>query len=440
MQTILVGDEQDVPVTVKVDISYGMITLGGTAIWSVLSGWLLYFYLPPEGPALVPVVQYGVAPLVAGFVSVAISLPIGYWSDHVRSRWGRRLPFILASALPMLAFFTLLWLPPVPTQSLWNLAYLTFVLALYSVAYSLNQIPYGALLPELALTEHHRVRMSAWYAGFQLVAMILGGFAGLTIGRLGYLNTALLYAVAAVPLFYLPFLVLRERSGRQIVPAQRLDFGQSIKATLKNRPFLVFVAAWACYWATVTLVQSAIPFVATEICLLTPADTVYFYVPAVLAALLCYPLVTWLSNRIGKTRVFSGSLLASAVVLVGLMLIGSWLPISLKIQGIVWAVLQAMAISGVTVLTSAFAAEITDYDEMLTRQRREGAYYSTLGLLDHVITGAASALLPILLLLGRSRSDLHGPLGVRLIGAVGGLMMFAAFVIFSHYPLRHPRV
>jgi len=437
-QTILVGDEQGLPAGVKVDIFYGMITLGATTIWSVLSGWLLYFYLPSGGPALVPIALYGLAPLVAGAASTVISLPVGYWSDHVRSRWGRRLPFIFVSALPMLFFFILLWMPPVQTQSPWNLVYLTLVLALYSVAYSLNQIPYESLLPELALTDHHRVRISAWYAGFQLVAMILGGFAGLVIGRLGYLSAALLYAVVMLPFFYLPFLVLRERPSRPIASVERLAFRQSIRATLSNRAFLVFVATWALYWGTMTLVQSAIPFVATEICLLTPEDTVYFYVPAVLAALLCYPLVTWFSDRIGKRRVFSGSLLASATVLVGLVVIGNRLPVPLKVQGIGWAVLQAMAISGVTVLTPALTAEITDHDATLTRQRREGAYYSTLGLLDHVITGTASALLPVLLLFGRSRSDPHGPLGVRLIGVAGGLMMLAAFVIFLRYPLRNP--
>ena len=437
-QTILAGDEQDLPVGVKVDIFYGMITLGSTTIWSVLSGWLLYFYLPPGGSALVPVALYGIAPLIAGAVSVVISLPVGYWSDHLHGRWGRRLPFVFVFSAPMLVCFILLWVPPVQTQSPWNLAYLTAILAFYSITYSLNQIPYESLLPELALTDHHRVRISAWYAGFQLAAMILGGFAGLAIGWLGYFSAALLYAAVVVPLIYLPLLVLRERPGRQITSTERLGFWQSMTTTLGNRPFRVFVVTWALYWGTMTLVQSVIPFVATEICLLTPLDTVYFYIPAVLAALLCYPFVTWLSGRIGKRRVFSGSLLASAVILMGLVLIGDWLPIPLKVQGVAWAVLQAMAISGVTVLTSALTAEITDYDEELTGQRREGAYYSTLGLLDHVVAGAASALLPILLFFGRSRFDLHGPLGVRLIGVVGGMMMFAAFAIFLRYPLRHP--
>ena len=118
------------------------------------------------------------------------------------------------------------------------------------------------------------------------------------------------------------------------------------------------------------------------------------------------------------------------------MLIGDWLPLALKTQGIIWITLQSIAMSGVTMLPPAFGAEITDYDETLTGQRREGAYYATWGLLDQIINGITAALLPLLLLLGRSRSDPRGPLGVRMIGIVGGVLMFAAFVIFMKYPLR----
>ena len=53
------------------------------------------------------------------------------------------------------------------------------------------------------------------------------------------------------------------------------------------------------------------------------------------------------------------------------------------------------------------------------------------------INGVIGALLPLLLLLGRSRSDPRGPLGVRMVGIVGGILMFVGFVIFLNYPLRH---
>ncbi len=442
VQTILtsnvtsITDGQYPPV--RADLCYAMITLGSAAIWSVLSGWLLYFYLPPEGEGivLVPAALYGVAMFVTRAVNAIIAPPIGYLSDRTSSRWGRRLPFMFVSALPMLIFFVLLWIPPVQGESLWNLVYLALVFALYNVAYSFNQIPYTALLPELALTDHHRVRMSAWSASFFLVGMVLSGLAGPVIENVGYTTTALIYAGFTLPLFYLPFLVLREQPGRQIATTERLDFRQGLAAMLRNRAFLVMTATGIFYWSVTTFVQGVIPFIVTEICLLTKTDTLYFYVPALLASLTCYPLVMWLSGRLGKWVVFSGSLLASAIVLPGLMLIGDWLPVTLKAQGITWITLQAIAMSGVTMLPPAFGAEITDYDATLTGQRREGTYYATWGLLDQVINGAAAAALPLLLLLGRSHFDPHGPLGVRMTGVVGGVMMFAAFLIFLNYPLR----
>jgi len=420
------------------DLSYALISLGSTAIWSVLSSWLLYFYLPPEGEgvALVPATLYGGVMFVTRAINALIAPPIGYLSDHTHSRWGRRLPYMFASALPMLVLFVLLWMPPMGTRSIWNLAYLALIFLLYNITYTLNQIPYTALLPEVALTDHHRVRMSAWSSGAFLIGMIFGGFAGPIIERTGYKMTALIYAIAMLPFFYLPFIVLRERPERQIDLAERLNPRQSVATMLRNRAFLIMTATGVLYWSVTTFVQAVVPFIVTEVCLLSKADTLYFYLPALLGSLVCYPLITWLSNKFDKSSVFSASLLASAVVLPGLMLIGDWLPLGLGVQGVIWITLQAIAMSGVTMLPPAFGAEITDYDEKLTGQRREGVYYAAWGLFDQVINGVASAVVPLVLLLGRSRSDPHGPLGVRVIGVLGGVMMFVAFLIFLRYPLR----
>ncbi len=43
----------------------------------------------------------------------AFSDPIvGYWSDNLRSRWGRRHPFMYGAALPVALSYLLLWNPP----------------------------------------------------------------------------------------------------------------------------------------------------------------------------------------------------------------------------------------------------------------------------------------------------------------------------------------
>jgi GPH family glycoside/pentoside/hexuronide:cation symporter len=428
-----------------VDVAYALITLGGTVIWSVLGNWLLYFYFPPEGEgsALVPAALYGGVMLVLRVINALIALPIGYLSDHTRSPWGRRLPYMFASAGPMLLFFILLWRPPVATESMTNLIYLTLVFLLYNLAYTFNQIPYTALLPELATTDHRRVRISTWSSSFLLVGMVVGTLAGPVIQRFGYATMGVFCAVLCVPLFYGPFFVLREHRARWDKGAhevsERLAFWDGLGVMLKNRPFLIMTATGACYWGITTLVQAVVPYIVTEICLLDPGDTTYFYIPGILAALICYPVVMWLSDRFGKWRVFAASLLASALVLPGLMGIGPWLPLSLTAQGVIWVILQAAALSGVIMLPPAFGAEITDYDEELTGQRREGVYYAAWGVLDQVINGLAAAGLPLLLTLGRSHTDPRGPLGVRMVGVVGGVLMFVGFLIFLNYPLRGSR-
>ena len=425
---------------VKTDIFYAMITLGSTVIWSMVSGWLLYFYLAPEGKGkvLVPATLYGTVIFITRIVNALIAPSIGYLSDHTNSKWGRRLPFMFVSALPLLIFFALLWKPPVNGLSIWNLVYLSLVLLCYNLAYSANQVTYMALLPEIAQTDHHRVRISAWSSSFLLIGMIVGGLAGPIIEKWGYARTGLLYAIGMLPFFYLPFLVLREQKIQPAPTSKRTHLLEDIQSTLQNPAFRIMTATGIFYWSTTTFVQSVIPYIVTEVCQLSVADTMYFYIPGVLASLICYPIVTWLAKKHGKWAVFAGSLLSTALVLPGLLLIGDWIPIPLKTQGILWVTLQAIAMSGVTMLPAAFGAEIATYDTKLTGQHREGVYYATWGLLDQVINGVAASLLPLLLLLGRSQSDPHGPLGVRLIGVLGSVFMFLGFLIFLKYPLKKP--
>jgi GPH family glycoside/pentoside/hexuronide:cation symporter len=424
---------------VHIDIAFSLIMLGTTIAWSVNDGWLLYFYLPPEGQGvtLVPLAFYGIVILVARIVNAIITPPIGYWSDNLRSKRGRRLPFMFVASLPLAVAFFLLWVPPVQGESMTNLIYLGVVLILFNVAQNLVVIPLGSLLPELAETDRHRVRLTAWSASFQLIGVILAGAAGLIIGRFGYVGMALIFAAVILPFLYLPFFILREKPGRQIEAEQRLGFLQSIRTTITNRAFLMLTATGICFWTATTFLMQSIPYIVTEICQQDISTTTFFYVVAVLPLLACYPLVNRLSTRYGKWKVFSGSLLASAIVLPGIMLIGPWLPVPLLAQGLTWITLQAIAMSGVTMLPQAFAAEITDYDETITGQRREGAYYSAWSLSGQVISGVAALALSLLFLLGRSQTDVNGPLGVRLTGLIGGVLMFAAFLLFFKYPLRH---
>jgi GPH family glycoside/pentoside/hexuronide:cation symporter len=419
-----------------VNIAYGSLTLGSSLLWGVLSGWLMYFYLPPtgKGNALVPIALFGGVQLLTRVINLLAAMVIGYISDHTRSRWGRRLPYVLIASLLLPGLFFLLWLPPVDHQSGWNLFYIGGILLLFNLVYSFRQIPLEALLPELAPTNEQRVSISAWQSGFQLLGFVLTGFVGPFIDQIGYRDMALVYAAVAFFSSLLPFLVLKEPPVVHTVPKNRLSFWKSSVITLKNRPFQIFLISWGLFWFASTLMLEVVPYIVTEICKQPEANAVYFYLPPVIISALCYPLITRFSIQIGKKYVFSASLLASGIIFCLLALIGDRIPIPLLVQGILWMSLQAVCMCGAQMLPAAITADITDYDHKITGQRREGSYYAAWGVFDQLCSGLATSILPIMLLLGRSQLDPHGPLGVRLIGVLGGIVLVIAFFVFRRFP------
>ncbi len=414
-------------------ILYAVLTLGSSTLWGVLNGWLLYFYLPPDDTPRTPVALYGAVMLVARLINMAITLPVGYLSDRTRTRLGRRMPYLYTGLALMPALFVLLWFPPHPGESIGNLLYLAGVMIAFNVAYECYQTPYDALLPELFRPEPQRVRVAAWQAGFQLLGAILSGLAGPLIAALGYQRAAQVYALGLLPIFIVPLLFLRERRS-EYDPPMTISFRQSLRLALAYPPFQVFTLSWALFWMASTFLLETMPYIVTEVCRREAGEAVYFYLPTVLVSLLCLPLVTRLSDRWGKRRVYLASLLAGAVILPLLALIGEAIPLPLLAQGIGWVVLAAAALSAAQVLPSAIAAEITDWDERLSGQRREGMFYAFWGLLDQLASGLGLAIIPLFLLLGRSAGEPHGPLGVRLLGLAGGMALLLAFLIFRRYP------
>ncbi len=414
------------------EIAYAVLTLGSSGLWGFVSSWILYFYIPPTGTPLVPIGLYSLVMLLSKLINIFVNLPVGYLSDQTRTPWGRRLPYIFSASLFMVGLFVLLWVPP-RGDPVFTLFYLAVVMCLFNIAYSFREIPYEALLPEIAPEEQQRISISGWRAGFQLAGAICAGFAGPLIEALGYSHSALIFALCMLPFFFIPLFFVRVRKQSSARLEERLGFMAHLRLTISNRLFRIFVLAWSLAWIASTFILETIPFITTEICRGSEADTVYLYFSAILVSLICFPLVTKLANGYGKHVVFHGSLLAGAVVMPGLFLISPAIPVPLLVQGVIWICLEAAALSGFQVLPMAILAEISDKDAELTGHKREGSYYGALGVMEQVSSGGASALLPLFLLLGRSHNDPNGPLGIRMLGLAGGLAMFVAFMVYQRY-------
>lgn len=420
---------------IRSDFYYGFGMLGTSAMGFIINGWLIYFYMPPDEVPWIPIGMMGIAIFLGRAISAVVTPLIGYASDGLVSQWGRRKPFMVVALLPVVIAFFFLWTPPFPRDTIGNFIYLTLLVVLFRFTSVLYLIPYQSLLPELASTEGHRVRLSSWQSACLLIGMVLGGFAGVLIEDLGFLFTALIYALLGGVAMSFPLFGNKESSEEKL-PASRLGFGESLLIAVRNQVFLRFTTVWAIYLMTTTFIQSSAPYIVTEVCSLGEADTMLFYIPGFLASILWYPVVNLLSKRYGKWRVFAASFLVAAIILPGTMLLGDWMPLSAKVQCASWATIQAIPIAGITVLSTTFFADITDLDKMHTGLRREGMYFSIIKVLDQLFSGFALLLLPLILLIGRSQNSIYGPLGVRLTGLIGGALMLIGFFVFLRFPKK----
>ncbi len=416
------------------DIAYGSVGLAATLPWAIVDSWLLFFYLPPStGGARVPVALYGIPIAAACLVNIVLCPIIGHFSDRARCRWGRRRPFVGLGALLLLAAFALLWQPPVAGMSTLNLVYLALILLAYNIAYSLVEVPFVSLLPELARSESHRVRLATILAVAQLLGVLLAALAGPLIEQLGYTRMAWLYVAMALPFFYLPLPALREEVNRRTSAEDRPSLGASLTFIAHHRSFLMLTGATLCTGLALAFTILIMPFLVTEICARSQADSAWFFGAAVVTSLVCYPAVIWLSRRLGKRRVFAASLGLSALAFPGLALIGPQWPLPLLTQGILWVILESAVAAPVSVLPPAFIADLTDDDARRTGHRREGVFFSVWVLQNQLVAGVAAVVAPVILLLGRSHLNPQGPLGVRVISLVCGGLCAGAYVLIRRY-------
>ncbi|MEI9931917.1 MAG: MFS transporter [Rhizomicrobium sp.] len=106
---------------------------------------LLPFYnqvmhLPPQ--------LVGAALAIAMIFDAIFDPIVGNFSDHLRTRWGRRHPLMYASALPVAISYLLLWNPPHWSQGA-LFAYLVIVAVVTRTFITFYEIPSSALVPEL---------------------------------------------------------------------------------------------------------------------------------------------------------------------------------------------------------------------------------------------------------------------------------------------------
>lgn len=163
------------PLNVRERLSYGV---GQTAEGLLTSSFMIFLFFYYNQVLNLSGTFTGTALLLA-LIFDAVSDPLmGAVSDRTRTRWGRRHPYLFASALPLGLFTVLLFSPPVGLSD-WGLFTWLIVFAILArLALTFFSVPHSALGAELTSDYQDRSNIVALRSFFSqagyLAAMALG--------------------------------------------------------------------------------------------------------------------------------------------------------------------------------------------------------------------------------------------------------------------------
>jgi GPH family glycoside/pentoside/hexuronide:cation symporter len=418
----------------RAKVLYGTSRVGIEAIGKSQALWLVYYYAPPSDaslPTLAPSLTVGVLLFLAGVLGALDEAIVGYFSDRTRSRWGRRIPYIVVGAPLWGIFFVLLFTPPASAGAAATAVYLFFVFSLVALFGAVASAPYEALLPEMAPTSAERVSLQA----IKVFLGVLGTAIGLIgsdflVDHVGFKAMAITIAVLALVCQYLGIAGVWGRARLSRTPAD-LTFREALRATFRNVPFRILLPTVVLFALAFQLLSIDIPFyvhaVVGKHSWLTPR---VLLTVAIAAAVVCVPLFIRLAQRTSKRRAYRLSMLAAVLTFPLLGIAGSVPGIPASVQILVAAALIGAPIGAHFLFPVPLTADVIDYDSGLTLRRREATYLGAASFVERTATSVAPLILVLLRLLGDTRGD---TLGVRLAGPVGGLLILAAYLLFRAY-------
>jgi len=340
---------------------------------------------------------------------------IGAWSDSLRSRWGRRHPFMLGACLPMGIGFIGLFAPPeaIADSQLLLAAWLLFWSIWIRTLRSVFSIPHQAMSAEICSDYHGRSRILGVRLVFIGVATVLLPAAALTLlfdssgdidGRFvqsnypayGIISCVFTRAVGLICVwstreYARPNLA---EAGTPATPLNPMVFLRDFAGTLRNRNFRYLVgfelSANISYGILISLLMMVNIFYwelsSDQIAIILAGS-------ALLGATLAMPAMSLLSQWLDKHSIIQlccGLLLVDAVWVYVLRML-DWIPdnghplvfAALFVQMLLWMLLFILR----GIASQSLTADITDEHELEHGRRQEGAFFAASAFSQKMASG-----------------------------------------------------
>jgi glycoside/pentoside/hexuronide:cation symporter, GPH family len=420
-------------------LGFGVCDLGGNLFFTIMGFYLLNFM---TDVALLGAGLAGAAMMV-GKVCDAITDPtVGYLSDRTKSRMGRRRPWMLWGAIFLFFTMILQYTNPRIQSQIWLFLWMAVAYCLLTTAYTMVNIPYGSLTPELTKDFDERTTLNAFrmsfavvgtFIGALLVRQVVGMFPSVDRGwsGMGGIMGALMLITALVTV-----ITVKEPARAKEEAREQQGFFKTYAAALRNKPFLMALFTYALHIGGTSIVQGSLIYYFK-----------YIYGPGasleLALALLLVPVIpsiwmwTALSRKIGKKWCYNLGMGLVAVACLAIFLFAR--------QGGPTLFYIIMAVAGIGFSTNyvmpfAIMPDVVELDYAENGVRREGAFYGIFNFMNKFGVAVANLINGLVLsafgYVANASQTEGAKLGIQLlVGPIAMVFFVAGILTLSFYPI-----
>jgi GPH family glycoside/pentoside/hexuronide:cation symporter len=424
--------------SVRQKLGFGICDLGGNMFFTLMGFWSLKYLTDTVGLAA----ALAGSAVMAGKVWDAVTDPVmGYISDRTRTRWGRRRPYLLFGAVPMLLALWYFFTAPGFTGPLGLTLWAVLSLMLLNTAATVINIPYSSLTPELTGDYHERTSLNGYRFGCAIFGTILGAAAVQPLVDLfppqkrGFSMIGLILGAVMMIVTLLTFFGTKENKYRREDIPDRGIFS-TYKTVFSNRPFVILLLTYALHLLALTFLQTILAYYTQYVYRREELTTVSMLI-LLLTAMVCIPISVLVSKKIGKKRTYQICFVIIASACAVIFALGHILGPNFFLGFMVYA---GMGVGFSYVAPFAMVPDAVEYGAVKTGERMEGAYYGMWTFISKLGIALSVFLSGVFLSLGGYAAgavqSARTIKAIRLIiGPLPALVFTGALVLIQYYPL-----
>jgi GPH family glycoside/pentoside/hexuronide:cation symporter len=339
----------------------------------------IYVYLPKFYTDVV-----GINVAVMGYILLSVRIfdaitdpAIGFISDRTTTPFGRRRPYIAVGSLFVSVAMYLLFNPPQASPFYAALWFGVSIFALFFF-WTVVIVPYESLGPEITFNYKERISLFSVRDGFLIAGTLAAASSPALVEwlfnlpdtaqgeRAKFFWIAVIYAPLVIGFSWWCVISLKELTPR--VVDRPVGFVKGLKQMGRNRPFVILLIAYTISAIGNNLPATLILFYVEYVLQSNLAD--FFLLIYFVAGIVFLPGWVLISKKIGKKRAWLTSMAINTGAFFGVFFLG---PGDSVIYGIL-VFLSGVGFGATLAIPSAIQADVIDYDEWLTGERREGQY------------------------------------------------------------------